>query len=178
MAAALALFVERGFHGTAVPEIAERAKVGAGTIYRYFTSKEALVNAIYREQKVAFSSYVLDGFPFSAPAREQFRTMWMRMANFAIEHPSSFVFLELHHHAAYLDPESRDVEQRILALITNVVTSAQARGELRTGEPRLLMSLVMGAFIGVVRGCTERAQALSDADWAFAEQCIWEAVRS
>jgi len=38
LAAALELFVERGFYGTAVPEIAERAGVGAGTIYRYFES--------------------------------------------------------------------------------------------------------------------------------------------
>src|SRR5690606_27876447 len=45
--AALELFVERGFWGTAVPEIAEKAGVGAGTIYRYFESKEALVNALY-----------------------------------------------------------------------------------------------------------------------------------
>ncbi|MGN6106845.1 MAG: helix-turn-helix domain-containing protein, partial [Kofleriaceae bacterium] len=50
IAAALELFVERGFFGTAVPEIAERAGVGAGTIYRYFESNEALVNAIYRQE--------------------------------------------------------------------------------------------------------------------------------
>ena len=55
-AAALELFVERGFYGTAVPEIADLAGVGAGTIYRYFESKEALVNAIYREQKAVFSA--------------------------------------------------------------------------------------------------------------------------
>ena len=52
--AALELFVERGFYGTAVPEIADRASVGAGTIYRYFESKEALVNAIYRQEKLRF----------------------------------------------------------------------------------------------------------------------------
>ena len=45
LAAALEAFVEKGFHGTAVPEIAARAGVGAGTIYRYFESKEAVVNA-------------------------------------------------------------------------------------------------------------------------------------
>src|SRR5689334_14514728 len=97
MTAALELFVERGFFGTAVPEIAERAGVGAGTIYRYFESKEALVNAIYREQKLLFGQVALDSFPSSAPMREQFRLLWARMAQFAIEHPSSFVFLELHH---------------------------------------------------------------------------------
>src|SRR5262245_28981195 len=60
MAAALELFIKRGFYGTAVPEIAERAGVGAGTIYRYFESKEALVNAIYRQQKLEFAKLVLD----------------------------------------------------------------------------------------------------------------------
>ena len=36
--AALALFAERGYDGTPVPLIAEKAGVGAGTIYRYFES--------------------------------------------------------------------------------------------------------------------------------------------
>jgi AcrR family transcriptional regulator len=83
--AALALFVERGFFGTAVPEIADRAGVGAGTIYRYFESKEALVNAIYRQEKLRFAREVLAGFPAASTTREQFRALWMRMAKFATE---------------------------------------------------------------------------------------------
>jgi len=162
--AALELFVERGFFGTAVPEIADRAGVGAGTIYRYFDSKEALVNAIYRQQKLHFAKVVLDGFPATAATREQFRTLWMRMAKFATEHENAFVFLELHHHARYLDAESRAVEQRMTELFTSVVTSAQARHELKAGSPRLLMGLVMGAFVGVIRSCVDVEQPLEDAD--------------
>jgi AcrR family transcriptional regulator len=199
MAAALELFVERGFYGTAVPEIADLAGVGAGTIYRYFESKEALVNAIYREQKLQFGQVALDNFPVTAPTREQFRVLWMRMARFAIEHPSSFVFLELHHHARYLDAASRAVEQRMTGLFTQVVVGAQARGELKPGDPRVLMGLVMGGFIGVIRGCVERparrdarrgegpgfagpeetgTSPLGEADWKLAEQCMWEAIRA
>src|SRR5678809_1569510 len=90
--AALELFVERGFFGTAVPEIADRAGVGAGTIYRYFESKEALVNEIYREQKLQFGRIATVDFPATAPTRQQFRVLWTRMAQFAIAHPGSFVF--------------------------------------------------------------------------------------
>jgi AcrR family transcriptional regulator len=176
--AALELFVERGFFGTAVPEIAERAGVGAGTIYRYFESKEALVNAIYRQQKLHFAHEVIDDFPPSAPTREQFRLLWMRMAKFATEHTSAFIFLELHHHQRYLDDESRAVESRMLELFTAVVTRAQAKGDLKAGSPRLLMGLVMGAFVGVVRSCGEVEQPLTEADWKLAEQCVWEAIRS
>ena len=178
LGAALELFVERGFWGTAVPEIADRAGVGAGTIYRYFESKEALVNAIYRHEKMRFSSSVLENFPANINTREQFRTIWMRMSAFATANPSAFIFLELHHHASYLDNESRVVEQRMLEVINAVVSSAQQRRELKQGSARLLMGMVMGAFVGVIRSCIDFDQPLAEADWAFAEQCVWEAIRS
>jgi len=178
LAAALELFVERGFYGTAVPEIADRAGVGAGTIYRYFESKEALVNELYREHKLRFGQVALDEFPVTAPTREQFRVLWMRMARFAVDHPSSFVFLELHHHARYLDAPSHEVEHRMTALFREVVVAAQARGELKPGDPRVLMGLVMGGFIGVIRGCVDDDRPLGEADWKWAEQCMWEAIRA
>jgi AcrR family transcriptional regulator len=176
--AALDLFVERGFFGTAVPEIADKAGVGAGTIYRYFESKEALVNAIYRQQKQRFAHVVLDDFPATSSTREQFRTMWMRMAKFATNNVKAFIFMELHHHQRYLDAESKALEQRMLTLFTGVVVAAQARRELKAGPPRLLMGIVMGAFVGVIRSCVEVEQSLDDADWVLAEQVLWEAVRA
>jgi len=176
--AALTLFVERGFYGTAVPEIADKAGVGAGTIYRYFDSKEALVNAIYRQEKLRFGHDVIGDFPAAATTREQFRLLWTRMAKFAIAHPDSFVFLELHHHARYLDAESRAVEARMLDLFICVIEKAQARGEIKAGMPRLIIGMVTGAFVGVIRSCVEVDMPLEKADWTLAEQCMWEAIRS
>ncbi len=176
--AALDLFVERGFFGTAVPEIAEKAGVGAGTIYRYFDSKEALVNAIYRQQKMTFASVALTDFPATAPTREQFRTLWMRMAKFAAANLKAFVFMELHHHARYLDADNVALEQRMFDLFTNVVITAQIKGDLKVGPPRLLMGIVMGAFVGVIRCCLDVGEPLETADWKLAEQILWEAIRA
>jgi AcrR family transcriptional regulator len=176
--AALREFAERGYHGTSVPEVAQAAGVGTGSLYRYFEHKEALVNVIYREQKLQFAHVVLDGFPMNAPTREQFRNLWMRMARYATAHMDAFIFLELHHHARYLDSESRAVEQRMIQLFTSVVVGAQARGELKAGPPRLLMGVVMGAFVGVIRNCVDEGKPVDEADWKLAEQCVWEAVRN
>jgi TetR/AcrR family transcriptional regulator, repressor of fatR-cypB operon len=180
MQAALELFVERGFYGVAVPEIAERAQVGAGTIYRHFESKEALVNALYRQEKQRFAQTVITSFPAIERARELFRTLWTRMATFATTNESSFVFLELHHHAPYLDDNSRAVEQRMIELFEGVIAAAQSRGELKLAPPRLLMGIVMGAFTGVMRSCVEAelGHEVSAADWKTAEQCVWEAIRA
>ncbi|MFT3697175.1 MAG: TetR/AcrR family transcriptional regulator [Kofleriaceae bacterium] len=178
MHAALDLFVERGFYGTAVPEIADKAGVGAGTIYRYFPSKEALVNEIYREEKQRFGAAVITNFPPGNSAKELFHALWSRMVRFAVENVKSFIFLELHHHARYLDAESKTVEKRMTELFSQVIVAAQSRGELKNGSPDLLIGLVMGAFVGVIRSCVEVDKKTSDADWRLAEQCVWEAIRA
>src|SRR5688500_4742493 len=109
--AALAAFVERGFHGTAIPQIAERANIAAGTIYHYFESKEVLVNELYRSWKSNISKMVFAAFPQGAPVREQFRTMWNVMVDFAMKNPTAFAFIELHNHASYLDEQSIAIDR-------------------------------------------------------------------
>ncbi len=175
--AALELFVERGFHGTAVPEVADRAVVGAGTIYRYFASKEALVNELYQRHKSLLSGRVLRDFPLGASAREQYGALWRRMVKYAQDEPLGFAFLELHNHASYLDADSKALEERITNFGLEFIRQAQHRGDLRPVEPLLLIGIVMGAFIGLVRKSAECGLVLDDAAWNTAEQCVWEAIR-
>ena len=177
MRAALALFVERGFHGTTVPEIAERAGVGAGTIYRYFTSKETLVNELYRHHKQLLLAWLLHEFPHDRAAREQFSVLWRKMAQFADEDPLAFAFLELHNHGGYLDPDSKALEVRITEFGVAFVTAAQRRGEIRAEHPAILIGIVLGALIGLVSKSQHCGLALTREHWETAEQCVWEAIR-
>lgn len=176
--AALELFVELGFHGTPVPMIAERAGVGAGTIYRSFESKEALVNALYQRWKQAIVDRIVNDFPFAAPARVQFRTIWERMAEFAVDHSRELSFLELHHHASYLDKQSLDIENGVVAFGMSMVERAQKVQALRPGNPMMLIELVNGAFLGVFRAATEGRLKLTKEMFMEAEQCCWEAIRA
>jgi AcrR family transcriptional regulator len=52
-AAALALFVERGFAATRLEDVAARAGVSKGTVYLYFANKEDLFKAVVREGLVS-----------------------------------------------------------------------------------------------------------------------------
>jgi TetR/AcrR family transcriptional regulator, repressor of fatR-cypB operon len=178
LTAALELFNERGFHGTTVPSVAERAGIGAGTIYHYFESKEELVNILYRRWKGAVSRTVLEGFPIEKPAREQFRFVWERMTDFALLHPREFAFLELHHHRPYLDKESLAAESDIVEFGINMVLKAQADLVLKPVDAALLMALANGAFIGVFRQALEDRIPMTKAMFMVAEQCCWEAIRA
>jgi AcrR family transcriptional regulator len=52
-AAALELFVERGFAATRLEDVAARAGVSKGTVYLYFANKEELFKAVVREGLVS-----------------------------------------------------------------------------------------------------------------------------
>lgn len=176
--AALALFSERGFHGTAVPLVAARAGVGAGTMYRYFASKEALVNALYRSWKQALATLLLDGFPLEAEPRAQFAEFWRRLSRFAVENPRAFVFLELHHHAPYLDDESRAADVAVLGPLRAFVDHASQAGVLKDQPPELLMSLVFGAVVGIVRAAEAGHLPIATAEaFSRSESLVWETIR-
>lgn len=175
--AALELFAERGFHGTPMPLVAERAGAGAGTIYRYFESKEVLVNALYQRWKAALHRALVDRFPTQVPFRQQFRELWMRFAHFAKENPEAFRFLELHHHAAYLDERSRDLDSYVIQTVEEMVERARQEMALKDHDPRVLIALVWGGLIGLVRTHDRGYDTLSEPAIETAEKCLWEAIR-
>lgn len=174
--AALTLFAERGFHGTAVPDVAALADVGTGTIYRYFASKEELVNAVFRRAKTLLRDTLMaDGFDFALPARTLFRQFWERLSCFAARYPLEFRFLELQDHLPYLDDEARQLELQVLMPIWQFCVNARQKGEARPIEPGALMALIWGAFVGLRKAeysgyltvSTETLQHAEEACWAM-----------
>src|SRR5208337_617949 len=47
---ALKVFSEEGYHNATMDKIAEYSEVGKGTVYRYFSSKEVLINQLLMEK--------------------------------------------------------------------------------------------------------------------------------
>jgi AcrR family transcriptional regulator len=50
LSAAVAAFAEHGADDVSLEEIARRAGVGIGTLYRHFPTRQALLEAVYRDQ--------------------------------------------------------------------------------------------------------------------------------
>ena len=80
IAAALDLFVEKGFAATRSEEVAARAGVSKGTLFLYFPSKEDLFKAVVRENisnRYAEWSAQLDAFDGDTPALLKYgMAMW------------------------------------------------------------------------------------------------------
>jgi len=174
--AALHCFVERGFYGTAIPQIAEKAGIAAGTIYHYFDSKEVLVNALYQTLKGAVAQRVFAAFPQGASTRDQFAAMWNLMVGFAQENQTAFAFIELHNHASYLSAESLAVDRNIKTFGHAIIQRAQRDGIVKPLEAFVLMELVFGAFVGMMRAHWEGRIELTPDVIRDAELACWDAI--
>ncbi len=86
LAAALELFVEKGFSATRVEEVAQRAGVSKGTLFLYFSTKEELFKAVIRENLSGrFDEWTeeLEAFEGSSAdlLRYTLNSWWMRIGS-------------------------------------------------------------------------------------------------
>jgi TetR/AcrR family transcriptional regulator, repressor of fatR-cypB operon len=177
--AALAVFASRGYHGTAVPEVADAAKVGTGTLYRYFATKEALVNEVYRDAKARLRAALLGGPTFAGPPGEAwFMTAWARLIAFARTEPAAFQFLEMQDHAPYLDRKSREVELSVLAPLWLAGKQLRSKAaKAKDGLPvDVLIALVWGAFVGLVKADRLGYLRLDDKTLMRAGAVCWRVI--
>lgn len=174
--AALGVFAVRGVHGVAVPEISQAARVATGSIYRYFPSKEALVNALYRREKIALNAHLYEGLDLErSDQRAIFDEFWRRMLSFVRERPDAYRFLELQDHRSYLDAESQALERRLLLPIVQRVKKLQKRGVYRRDvRDRVLMAMTWGAFVNLIKAERDGLLALKAGDLTAARELCWQ----
>lgn len=144
------MFAERGFHGTSVPEVARLAKVGVGSVYRRFESKERLVNEVFREAKTRLRDALLLDFDLQRAPDVLFADLWARLVAFQKREPLAFQFLEMQDHVPYLDAESRAVERSVLLPIVMATRSLAGEGAPPL-SPDVLIAMVWGAFVGLIK---------------------------
>ncbi len=174
--AALELFETRGFDGVAVPEIAKAAGVATGTLYLYFKDKAALVNGLYRHWKGAYNAMVLAPLPEDLGPREIFSRTWQRMTLFAQTYPRAVRFMDLHHHGAYLDAESRSLSRDYAEVAQAFARRARAQGAIRDIDPILIVALMWGAAAGLVKFAASGALTLDTKSATAMEDALWRAI--
>jgi len=176
--AALELFNERSFNGTPMPLVAERASVGAGTIYRYFASKDALGNAVFRACKLALQQHLAERWRSDMSPREEFRAMWRGLWEFFRANPAAFQFLETHNHGSYLDAESIATSDAMANAIAAFVRRGQDKGVIRQAEPAVLIAMAFGAFIGLVKEADAGRLTLDEHVVDAGEELVWAMLRA
>jgi AcrR family transcriptional regulator len=99
--AMLEVVAEYGFHRAPMSLVAERAGVGAGTIYRYFADKDAVIAACYQDLKGRFHAALMEEYPERRPVRERFLHVARAVIRHLLGSPRDLRFLQQFHDSPY-----------------------------------------------------------------------------
>jgi AcrR family transcriptional regulator len=147
--AALAAFAQAGFGGTKIDDIAQRAGVAKGTVYRYFATKDELFEAVVRENITPLFLH-LDAMIDDAPgsASDQLTAIVQRIYAELIDHPVRRAVMQILIAEGSRFPHLTEFYQReVLAkgkqilrkVIKHGVDSGEFRKTLAIGHPEVIM---------------------------------------
>ena len=167
LAAALRLIARSGLHDTPIAAVAQEAGVGAGTVYRYFPSKEAMINALYLELLAEHDRAVApDAGPgtelaaeVAADTRGAMWRAWSGLARWHLDHPEASSVLHQCRGSGILSPDTRAHEQQAKAAGLAQFREAIARGLLRD----LPLQVFWALFTGPITALAE-ARAAGELD--------------
>ena len=152
LAAALDLFVERGFAATRLEDVAARAGVSKGTLYLYFTNKEELFKAVVRENVVPVigeAESVIDGY--QGPSAELFREImlgwWQRIGDTKLAGIAKLIIAESGNFPEVARFYHDEVMSRAERMITRMLLRGMARGEFRTVDAAQATHIVMAPLL-------------------------------
>jgi AcrR family transcriptional regulator len=140
LTAAAQAFAEHGADDVSLEEIAKRAGVGIGTLYRHFPNRQALLEAVYRDQVEALRARA-DELVATKPPAEALAT-WLRdLVDFGrTKRMLTSAMLTTVKQDSEVMTSSRQMMRRAAA---DILTGAQQAGVVRVdADPADLMRLV------------------------------------
>ncbi|GAW66143.1 tetR family transcriptional regulator [Geoanaerobacter pelophilus] len=177
--AALELVAEQGFHGAPMAMIADKAGVGAGTIYRYFENKDALIRDIYSMVEARVVAAIMKDYPEKGPVRERFMHIGRVLVNYLVSAPLELRFVEQFHNSPFGVDHRREKifgkgEKDIISELFHEALEQQIFKSLPLS---MLFALFFSPLIDV---CRDQILGFIDLNEELIEQAVgacWDAVR-
>lgn len=146
LAAARALFVEKGFDAATTREIASRAGVGAGTLFTYARDKRELMYLVFRDQIETVQERAFADVPAKAPLVDQLMHVFGHFFDaYDAERGFARDFLRQRFHV-FLDAKAAGEEMTGVTLsfldgLGRLVDGARERERLRVDFPAMIAAL-------------------------------------
>ncbi|NYE61155.1 AcrR family transcriptional regulator [Duganella sp. 1224] len=159
--------------GATTAHIARQAGVAAGSLFTYYPTKDALLNALYLHLKTEVAQVLLSGFPEDAAPRVRALHIWTRYIGWALAEPEKRKAME-----------QLTLSHRISA--ETLAAAAAGMGAIGRGVRDCLPShsaissefaaAMMTALLAVVIDFAEREPQQKEAHIANGFEALWRAL--
>ena len=155
LAAALELFVEKGFAATRADEVAKRAGVSKGTLFLYFSSKEELFKAVVRDNiSGRYPGWAAEFEAFEGSTADMLRyamnSWWTSVGATKASGISKLIMSEASNFPELAAFYQKEVIEPGHALIRRILQRGIDRGEIRQIDMTLAVHIIMAPLLYLV----------------------------
>ncbi|MCA1324291.1 TetR/AcrR family transcriptional regulator [Herbaspirillum sp. alder98] len=152
LAAALQLFVERGFAATRLEDVATRAGVSKGTLYLYFDSKESLFKSVVRSNMLPLldeAEAMVDGHQGSSAEllRQLIMRWWEAVAHSGLCGITKLMMAESGNFPELARFYHEEIIVRSDAMMVRILQNGMARGEFRQVDAESMKKVIIAPVV-------------------------------
>ena len=148
IAAALALFMKQGIKATTTREIAQRAGVSEGTIYRHFENKKKLAEFIFEENLEIFWNFLRNYLKETQNADEMIQAFVEGIFEFSRNEQRRYNFI-MAAHQTELKRHSRE-KMKPKNMLMKIIRHGQQRGLFRKSNAELSSAMIIGTIVQTI----------------------------
>jgi len=153
--AAIRVFARQGFHASRVTDIATEAGVAHGLVYHYFSSKDEVLDTVFRERWALLLAHIRAVDADEAPVRTKLAAITGFIVDSYARDPDvmKVIIVEVTRAANSFGRTHLPEIREAYGLIADVVAAAQADGQLRADvSPQFAAMAFYGAIEQVLTG--------------------------
>ncbi|OOX46287.1 TetR family transcriptional regulator [Vibrio parahaemolyticus] len=177
LAAAEQLIAESGFQGLSMQKLANEAGVATGTIYRYFSDKEHLLEEVRLNVAKRIASAVQAGVNDDMPLKERYRTMWLNIWNLAGSNLNA-ISNRVQYDSLPCTTRNKtwELERKMFAQVDRLFNQGKEEGVFKPLDNEVLSGLSFEASVALARKHALGFYQLDDDALEAAIEASWDAI--
>ncbi len=175
--ATLELIAEQGFQGTPMSQIAQKANIGVGTIYRYFSGKEELINELYIYIKKRMTEEILRSYSGDKPVSEGFQEVLKDIICYMTEHPAELSFHEQYANSPLITQATKEQGVQIMEPVKELFRRARSENLLKPLPDTILFMMVTGSVFSLAKLFHSEGRSVRNSDLTEETQAIWDMIK-
>jgi TetR/AcrR family transcriptional regulator, repressor of fatR-cypB operon len=178
MNATLDLIDEEGLQSVTFAKILKRAKVGSGTIFNYFSSKEELINEVYKEARIHMGQSLLTDYDPESSIYERFKRLQHNRLKFGVAFPKEFLFIDSYSYSPYISAEIRNMDDAgSTREVLSVIVEGQKQGMIKEMDALLCHQLIHGMIASIIKGYFIQKYPMTDLEVQQTLEACWKAIK-
>ncbi|SFS65365.1 TetR/AcrR family transcriptional regulator [Paenibacillus sp. BC26] len=174
----LHLIIDKELQATSMSLIAKDSGVSTGNIYHYFSSKEDIINELYKAIVLFNGEYVTRNLNQSDSVKDRFQLAWRNVFELGLNYPKGFRFIEQYSFSPYIYEQTKQeaINGGWCGPMERLYQEAIAEGMFVALEPRMMVQMHYGSIVYILKLYQQNGQELTAEVVDHVIQASWNAV--